>query len=148
MFKCLYHPGRVGTRCLNLIKLNSYHFFEYLKPPTSIFIWVPSRSVKERYPLLPLRLPNNSYCNHMVDIVIYRTHCTSIRETAVWKSIWWSKLIFAIDPFLQSTSFNWFDHSIVLLLSTARFLLIVAKQRAKLTLTIDLLSYCIRKHSC
>ena len=27
MFKCLYHPGRVGTRCLNLIKLNSYHSF-------------------------------------------------------------------------------------------------------------------------
>ena len=44
MFKCLYHPGRVGTRCLNLIKLNSYHLFEYLKPPRSIFIWVPSRS--------------------------------------------------------------------------------------------------------
>ena len=27
MFKCLYHPGRVGTRCLNLITLNSYHSF-------------------------------------------------------------------------------------------------------------------------
>ena len=26
MFRCLYHPGRVGTRCLNLIKLNGYPF--------------------------------------------------------------------------------------------------------------------------
>ena len=28
MFKCLYHPGRVGTSCLSLIKLNSYQFFQ------------------------------------------------------------------------------------------------------------------------
>ena len=37
MFKCSYHPGRVGTRCLNLIKLNSYHFFEYLNFPDKHF---------------------------------------------------------------------------------------------------------------
>ena len=28
MVKCLYHPGRVGTSCLSLIKLNSYQFFQ------------------------------------------------------------------------------------------------------------------------
>ena len=38
MFKCLYHPGRVGTRCLNLIKLNGYPFFQISEFPRQTFL--------------------------------------------------------------------------------------------------------------
>ena len=39
MFKCLYHPGRVGTRCLNLIKLNGYPFFQISEFPRQTFLF-------------------------------------------------------------------------------------------------------------
>ena len=39
MFKCLYHPGRVGTRCLSLIKLNSYPFFRISEFPRQTFLF-------------------------------------------------------------------------------------------------------------
>ena len=39
MFRCLYHPGRVGTRCLNLIKLNGYPFFRISKFPRQTFLF-------------------------------------------------------------------------------------------------------------